>query len=267
MSLFGTYAFSEAAFSSASFSVIVAVTGAEATTSFNNDETAITTGSRFEVDEINEATTSLNNADLVVTGGARFVVDEIDEAQLFFSGDTRIFNNVFGMTPERYLAYPKTITRDESILGITNQSEVFAAIQNHMLYVINNRPGVYDDYPIRKTYNDQPIDPSFIGWIARADIKTPYRVAIGNLTQADRAPVGIIPRGAPAQADIDIMQDYFNGVELSEPVYIRVQQLIWGVPNEFIENARTYSNVTNDQSQSYNEEEPADSNTWNNLVI
>lgn len=266
MSLFGAYAFSEVAFSSATVNVVVEVTGVQATFEPLED-IVVTTGSTFTVDEISEAVTSLNNDDLVVKGGARFVVDEISEAQLFFSGDTRIYNNVFGMTPERYLAYPKTITRDESILGVTNQSEVFSVIQNHMLYVINNRPGVYDDYPIRQTYNDQPIDPSFIGWIARADIRTPYRVAIGNLTQADRAPVGIIPRGAPAQADIDIMQDYFNGVSLSDPVYVRVQQLIWGVPNEFITNARTYSTVTNDGSQSYTEEEPAASNTWNDLVI
>lgn len=267
MSLFGTYAFSEAAFSSASLNVVVVLTGFEATTSLNNAQTVITTGSTFSIDTIAQAVTSFNNDDVIVTGGALFTVEEIAEAQLFFSGDTRIFNNVFGMTPERYLAYPKTITRDETILGVTNQSEVFAVIQNHLLYVINNQPGVYDGNAVRRTYNNQPIDPSFIGWIARADIRTPYRVAIGNLTQADRPPVGIIPRGAPAQEDIDIMQDYFNGVSLSESVYVRVQQLIWGVPNEFIVNARTYSTVSNAVSQSYTEEEPAASNTWNTLVI
>ena len=266
MSLFGAYAFSEVSFSSSVVNVIVEVTGVEATFA-PLANTVIATGSTFFVNGISEAVTSFNNDGLNLTGGALFTVEEIDAAQLSFSGDTRIFNNVFGMTPERYLAYPKTITRDESILGASNQSEVFNVIQNHMLYVIENQPGVYDDRLVSKTYNDDPIDPSFVNWIARADIRTPYRVAIGNLTQTDRIPVGIIPNGAPAQSDIDIMQDYFNGVSLSEPVYVRVQQLIWGVPNEFITNARTYSTVSNDGSQSYTEEEPAASNTWNTLVI
>lgn len=266
MSLFGTYAFSEVSFSSASFNVTVELTGLQAT--FEDIEfTTVTTGSTFTVLEIDEADALLNNDDTVVTGGAKFTVLEIDAAQATFSNDFRIFNNVFGMTPERYLAYPKTITRDESIIGVSNQSEVFAVIENHMLYVINNEQGVYDGEAVLRTYNGKPIDPSFIGWIARADIQEPFRVAIGNLSKVDRVPVGIIPRGAPAQADVDTLQDYFNGVSLSDEVYNRVQQLIWGVPNEFITDARDYAPVANAESQTYEEEEPAASNTWNDLVI
>lgn len=266
MSLFGAYAFSEVSFSSSIVNVVVEVTGVEATFS-PLANTVITTGSTFVVNGISEAVTSFNNDGLNAIGGALFTIEVINAAQSIFSGDTRIFNNVFGMTPERYLAYPKTITRDESILGASNQSQVFNVVQNHMLYVIENQPGVYDDRLVSKTYNNNPIDPSFINWIARADIRSPYRVAIGNLTQTNRIPVGIIPSGAPAQSDIDIMQDYFNGVGLSDDVYARVQQLIWGVPNDLIVNARTYSTVTNADSQSYSEEQPAASNAWNDLVI
>ena len=266
MSLFGAYAFSEVSFSSSIVNVVVEVTGVEATFS-PLANTVIATGSTFIVNDISEAVTSFNNDGLNVTGGALFTVEEIDAAQLIFSGDTRIFNNVFGMTPERYLAYPKTITRDETILGVTNQSEVFAVIKNHMLYVINDRPGVYDGNKVRSTYNNQPIDPSFIGWIARSDKRDPYRVAIGNLTEADRAPVGLIPRGAPAQQDIDILQDYFNGGTIAADVLVRTQQLIWGVPNEFIANARTYATVESEAAQSYSKETPAAGNTWNELVI
>ena len=265
MSVFGAYAFSETAYSSAAVNVVVELTGFEATfAAFANTDVA--TGSTFTVTEI-AAAQALYNDDITVTGSALFTVGVIDAAQTIFSGDTRIFDNVFGMTPERYLAYPKTITRDETILGVTNQSEVFAVIQNHMLYVINDEPGVYDGNQVRSTYNNQPIDPSFIGWIARADIRDPYRVAIGNLTEADRAPVGLIPRGAPAQQDIDILQDYFNGETIAADVLVRIQQLIWGVPNEFIANARTYATVENETAQSYSEETPAAGNTWNELVI
>ena len=266
MGVFGTYAFSEVSYSSSTVNTVVVVAGFEATfAAFAN--TVITTGSTFVVTVLSAAQSSLNNSGLITTGGALFTVETIAAAQTFLSEDVRLFNNVFGMTPERLLAYPKTITRDESILGVTGQSKVFAVVQNHMLYVINNKPGVYDGNAVLSTYNSQPIDPSFIGWLARADIQTPYRVAIGNLTEADRAPVGLVPRGAPAQPDIDIMQTYFSGGALSDAVSVRVQQLIWGVPNEFIVDARTYATVSNDTAQAYAEETPASPHVWNELVI
>lgn len=268
MSLFGTYAFAEAAYSDASFSVIVDVTGAQATF-FAIDFTTVVTGSRFTVDEISGMQTAFNNDETLALGSAIVPVictSDTFQATLTFSGGTRIFNSVFAMTPERYLAYPKTITQNQNVVGV-NDAKVSASIVAHLEYVIDNRPGVYDGEPLAKTYKNIPMDPNFIGWIKKADILSPFRVSVGNLTKANRTPVGLIPRGAPAQADIDIIVDYYNGVTLAPEVYDRVQQLIWGVPNEFFENARTYTNVTNSESQTYSEETPNSSNIWNDLVI
>ena len=269
MSLFGAYAFSEASFNSASLNVALVTDTNVATTAFNNAGISVLTGASFAVEEINAAQTSFNNDDITVIGSALFEIDTSDpgyEAVTAVGSLGSIFSLVFGMTPTLYVAYPKTITDDPSIVGETNDSKVFDIVSNHLLYVINEKPGVYDGGIPDKTYKGQPIDPSFIAWIVYPDTTDPYPVCVGNLSAEDRVPVGLKPRGAPNASDITALETYFNGTATGT-VYDRARQLLWGVPKSFIENERFYDVVTNNESQTYESETPSPGNNWNNLVI
>lgn len=268
MSLFGGYAFSEDAFSSASVNVTVEVSGDSVTTAFNNAGITVRTGSTFTVENIDGATTAFND-DLTVIGSALFTLDLSSDA---FDITTAagslesIYSIVFGMTPTVFAAYPKTITGDPGIVGAVNDSKVFEIVSNHLQYVIDEQPGVYDGGLARNTYRGLAIDPAFISWIVFQDIKEPFTVSVGNLTKEDRPPVGKRPQGAPSAADIVSLQAYFDGTA-SELVTERARQLLWGVPRQYIENERFYSVVANPDSENYQEETPSPENTWNNLVI
>lgn len=273
MSLFGAYAFSEDSFNSASLSVTVEVTGASATTAFNNSGIFVRTGSTFNVTQSANytATTILNNDDTEFKGGALFSVDCSDpafEAVTAAGSLSSMYTVIFAMTPTVYAAYPKTITGDSHIVGESNESRVSAILSNHMEYVINERPGVYDGGIVDSSYKGLAIDRALVTWIVYQDRLEPFPICVGNLNASDNNPVGLKPRGSPTSEDITLLQTYYTDPNsLTDAVKQRVRQLIWGVPNELIEDERFYNVVENGDTQTFTEDTPSTSNTYNDLVL